>query len=136
MKLLILLLIPVLISCTDKGPVTQNDSLEGTWRLIEIYNGDGGSNSSWTPVENGYTYTFMKNGNFTSNRFEACTKGSYSISSNKLILVYGCNGFSTGVETPEGTFIENYDIKDGFLILSPTYLNCDEGCENKFEKSK
>ena len=120
------------VNCSNSS---NENSIIGTWQLIETYGSDGGSNPEWTTVENGYIYTFYINGNFTSNRFSECLEGNYTISENNLILDYGCTDFNTGIETPAGTFIEDYTFEGEYLILTPTYLTCIEGCSYKFKKT-
>lgn len=123
-----------LFSCNGTDTIEQENSIYGTWTLIEIYGSDGGSNPQWTSVTIVYTYTFNENGSFTSSRFSECTSGTYSIENDKLILNFGCEGFTTGIESPPGTFIEQMYFENGHLILKPTYLNCIEGCGWKFDK--
>lgn len=53
-----------------------------------------------------------------------------------LSLDYDCDNFTTGIESPQGTFIENFKIENGFILLSPTYMNCIERCEYKFQKTE
>jgi len=133
-----ILILSMLLSFTncnsDNGAKEQDNSIIGIWKLIETYGSDGGSNPLWTPVDNGYTYTFHENGSFTSDRFSECSEGNYSISGNTLTLDYGCDGFTAGIEIPEGIFVEKYIFKNENMILSPSYMNCDEGCEYKFKK--
>ena len=126
----------VLIACSnsENQEINKLNRIVGTWQLTEIGLGDGRSSSSGTVIENGYKYTFNENGTFSSNRFDQCSEGSYSVSSNHLILDYNCKDFSTGIENPPGTFIEIFAFSEGFMFLSPTYMNCDEGCYNKFKK--
>ena len=95
---------------------------------------DGGSNPQWTTVANGYTYTFSDDGTFSSTRFTECTTGTYEVSSNSITLDYGCAGFGTGIENPAGTFVENYSFESENIILTPSYMNCIEGCGYRFEK--
>ena len=136
MKKLIFILTTLisLSSCDRNDPITQENSIYGTWKLVEIYGSDGGSNPKWTSVTIVYTYTFNENGSFTSSRFSECTSGTYTIENDKLILNFGCEGFTTGIESPQGTFIEQMRFENGNLILKPTYLNCIEGCGWKFDK--
>ncbi|AUS07068.1 hypothetical protein [Pseudotamlana carrageenivorans] len=134
LTILILCIFLSLTSCSDDEAKSQENNFLGTWKLIETYGSDGGSNSQWTSVDNGYTYTFNNNGTFSSTRFTECTTGTYGVSSNSITLVYGCEGFDTGIENPAGTFVENYVFEDENIILTPTYMNCDEGCSYKFEK--
>lgn len=130
----VLFILFIACSSGENEETIQSNKIVGTWQLTEIGIGDGSSSSSGTFVKNGYKYTFKDNGTFSSNRFEQCSEGVYSVSSNQLILEYNCNDFSTGIENPPGTFIESFKISNGFMFLSPTYMNCDEGCYNKFEK--
>lgn len=120
--------------CSEEETTQQENAIYGTWKLIEIYQSDGDSNPQWTTVDSGYTYTFNKDGTFSSTRFTECTSGTYEVSSNSIILDYSCNGFDTGIESPPGTFIESYIFENNYLILTPSYLNCIEGCDYKFEK--
>jgi len=123
-----------LTSCSEKETNQQKNSIYGTWQLIEIYQSDGGSNPQWISVDIGYTYIFNNDGTFSSTRFTECTSGTYEISSDSITLDYSCVGFDTGVENPSGTFIESYIFENAYLILTPSYLNCIEGCDYKFEK--
>lgn len=139
MKNLILLfsLILSFSSCSQNEEEKINDnSIFGTWKLIEVYSSDGGSNPQWKPVVNGYTYTFNLDGTFTSNRFSECSIGKFELNNTTLTLKFDCIGFTTGIESPEGTFIENFIKNNNEIILKPTYLNCIEGCGNKFQKIK
>ncbi|MFH6772107.1 hypothetical protein [Gaetbulibacter aestuarii] len=61
-----------LFSCNKEDDLKQEQSIIGTWQLVEIYSSDGGP-GTWNPIENGYKYTFLSKGNFLSNRFEECT---------------------------------------------------------------
>ncbi|WP_066225057.1 hypothetical protein [Formosa haliotis] len=122
-------------SCSQNDEIIKkSNSIVGTWKLIETYESNGGNNPQWTTISDGYTYIFTKNGKFTSNRFSECTDGSYSITGINLTLDYSCNNFDTGIETPAGTFIEEYSFEGENIILTPTYLTCIEGCKFKFQK--
>ncbi|WP_445733741.1 hypothetical protein [Mariniflexile sp.] len=137
MKNLILIfnLIIVASSCSQNDENKQiGNSIYGTWKLIETYNGTGGGTSQWATIDNGYRYTFNTDNTFTSNRFSECSSGTYELTTSNLILTFDCDGFNTGIESPPGTFVENYAFGDSYLFLTPTYLNCDEGCSNKFDK--
>ncbi|WP_176328520.1 MULTISPECIES: lipocalin family protein [Arenibacter] len=134
----IILLFTIIISfssCSQNDENQKNEnSIYGTWKLVEIYGSDGGNSPQWNPVNNGYTYTFNSDNSFASNRFSECSTGMYELTSSNLTLKYNCDGFNTGIENPPGSFVENYVFESNHLILTPTYLNCDEGCSYKFEK--
>lgn len=122
-------------SCSkSEGNNQIENSIYGTWQLIATYGNDGGNSPQWNAVNNGYTYTFNTDRSFTSNRFTECSAGIYELTSSTLVLKYNCSGFNTGIENPPGTFVEIYAFENTELILTPSYLNCDEGCSNKFKK--
>ncbi|WP_445731196.1 hypothetical protein [Mariniflexile sp.] len=137
MKNLILLFSIILSfsSCSqnDEGKI-DNISIVGTWKLIEVYSSDGGSQPRWFSVDNGYTYTFESNGTFNSTRFSECQTGKFSFTSRQLILNYDCKDFTSGIESPAGTFVENFTKNNNEIILKPTYITCIEGCGYKFIK--
>lgn len=132
---IIIVIILSIIGCNKEDDNTEQEkSIVGNWQLIEIYSNPGAGSGNWNSVENGYTYSFSANGEFTSTRFSECSTGTYSIESNELSLDFDCDGFTTGIESPEGTFIEQLTFETKDLILKPTYLNCIEGCGWKFKK--
>lgn len=118
----------------DDDDSKQQNDIYGTWKLIKVYENPGAGSGSWNSVANGYTYTFFKNGEFSSTRFNECTTGTFLIELNKISLVFDCEGFTTGMEDPEGTFIEEFTFDSNNLILKPTYILCIEGCGWKFDK--
>lgn len=134
MKNLILIMIVLISSCSKNETIEQEDELKGTWKLIERYGSDAGNISQWHPVENGYTYTFNSNGTYSSTRFSECSTGDYTFTASTLTLAYDCENFNTGIENSPEAFIENYVFENRKIILTPTYLNCDEGCSYKFRK--
>lgn len=122
------------MGCSNDDARGSNRSLIGTWKLIEVYNNPGYGPGSWNSVENGYTYTFYTFGQFTSTRFSECSSGNYAVTSDEVALNFGCDGFTTGIESPAGTFIEQLTFESNTVIFNPTYLSCAEGCGWKFEK--
>lgn len=132
--ILSLLTIAIIGCSSDDEKIEAEQSIIGTWKLIEVYLDPGDGSGNWSSVENGYTYNFLANGQFTSTRFSECSTGNYVIDSNQLTLDFDCDGFTTGIEEPEGTFIENYTFESNTIILVPNYILCIEGCGWKFEK--
>lgn len=131
---LILSVLFLFTGCNEEEAKQQENSIYGTWKLIEIYQSDGGSNPQWTIADISYTYTFNNNGTFSSTRFAECASGTHKVTNKSITLNYSCNEFDTGIENPPGTFVENYIFEKNNLILTPSYLNCIEGCGYKFEK--
>lgn len=136
MRYLILILSTFILN-TGCSKDDSNRNLEnqvlGNWKLIEIF-GEDGVGGSWQPVENGYEYNFNSDNTFSSTRFEECMTGNFVVTDNLLRLTFDCDDFQTGFENDNNEIVEMIDFDDGNLILTPTYLNCDEGCDYKFEK--
>jgi len=126
-----LLFLGLFVNCTSTDNSPQENSIFGSWQLIEYFD-IYGTNPPWNPVDDGYLYTFNEDGTFYSNRFNECLEGVFSLNNNELTLEYGCEGFTTGMETPEGVFVEQITFENNTLILTPTYMNCDEGCGYRF----
>ena len=129
-----LIYLPILLFLTMSCSNSNDDdsskaSIIGKWKLIELYNSDGGSSPSWHTITNGYTIEFFSNGTFTSTKHIECTTGSYTISpTNEVNMTYNCVGFTN-------SYLEKVETNTSTqLILKPSYLNCDEGCSVKFEK--
>jgi len=138
MKNLILILTVILTTSCQ-----QNDSNElkeqtivGTWKLTESKVEGGSPNTDWTPVAYSYQIQFLEDGTFTSNKYDACEDGTYSISStdNTILISYACPDFSVQGVSDDGDFLERYSFKDGYLVFSPTYMSCDEGCAFRFKR--
>jgi|SRR5690606_10071730 len=119
---------------SDDNDIDYGEGLIGTWKLVEVYLSDGGSQSAWVSVKNGYVYTFKNNGTFTSSRFEECNRGKFEETEHILTLIFDCEEFTAGIEDPEGTFVENLKFENNHMILSPAYMSCVEGCSYKFKK--
>lgn len=120
-------------SCSDDDKSNINDEVIGKWKLIEAFGLDG-IGYGWTTVEDGYFYHFMPDQTFESDRFVECTTGNFYASGNQITLDYSCDGFGTGIESPAGVFVEKISFQGDYMILTPIYLDCDEGCDYKFEK--
>ena len=114
---------------------TSEFSLEGTWKLVAVFNDSGNGIGTWDSVDDGYSYTFFADGSFQSNRFTTCESGTYNLIDNELKLIYTCPGFNTQIGNTEDTFIENITLETNAIILVPTYLDCVEGCGWKFKKN-
>ena len=122
MKHLILIfgLVFTLSGCSgDDNDIDYGEGLIGTWKLVEVYLPDGGAQSAWVPVGNGYVYTFKNDGTFTSSRFQECNQGKFEETGSILTLIFECEEFTAGIESPEGTFVENLKFESNQMILSP-----------------
>ncbi len=124
--ILILSIFLSLTSCSDDEAKSQENSLLGTWKLIETYGSDGGSSPQWTTVNNGYSYSFNANNSLISNRFTC--NGNYQENSNSNVHIqFNCTDSQFDLSY-------NYVIENGYLILTPSSANCDEGCGEKYQK--
>lgn len=121
------------MGCARYGQEEQlTTDLKGTWQLIEEYN----AMMNWQKVskEDQYTYTFKSDSTFTSTKFSDCGYGTYRVVKDTLKLTFTCPNFQNPYGLPTNTLIEIMKIENGNLILSPKYLFCIEGCDEKFQK--
>lgn len=131
--ILILILNISLFGCAEESADAQNTTIYGTWQLVQSYVVNG-VNGNWEKVENGYQYEILSSNTFASNQFSECFEGTIVLKDSEITFDYECEGFTTGIETPAGSFTYQYSFDNGLLLLTPTYLTCDEGCGYKFEK--
>ncbi len=114
-------------SCSDDDNSKKIDnSIKGTWKLIEMggFNIHGGD--YWQTVENGHTYTFGEDNVLVSNRF-SCNNGTYFETSDGLTISFDCSNTQ---------FYATYNIsfENNKLILNPNPSYCDEGCAEKYQR--
>jgi hypothetical protein len=123
-----------MVSCNRSEKDTSENKIVGTWKLVE--NKDGGSpNPDWQPVAYSYTRTFNIDGTFSSTANVNCTKGTYTLTDNKLTLNFDCGTFPPIGDN--GTIVNNFMWDGNDFILTPTLLGqgCFEGCAFKFRKN-
>ena len=124
-------------ACTSPSDNPQdvgNSNLIGKWTLSEALISIGGP-PYWVDVENGETIAFFENGTFNSNRFKACTTGSFLTTQNRLLLKYGCSTLDPESENEEGSIIYDLELFPNHFILTPTSGPiCIEGCSYKYLK--
>ncbi|HTO34787.1 MAG: hypothetical protein RBR78_01180 [Flavobacteriaceae bacterium] len=111
--------------CSDDDKSKKIDnSIVGTWKLIEEYGSSGGA-GQWYPVENGYTYSFEENNILVSNRFSC--NGTYNETTDSLTINFDCS---------DSQFYLTYDVsfENNYLVLTPNPLYCDEGCAEKYQR--
>ncbi len=130
----IILVFPFISCSIENEEEKVENSLIGTWQLVQTFEYTQAGPGNWNDVEDGYTYKFSQNGEFYSTRFEECTSGVFSIDSNLLTMEYGCNEFATGIEDPEGVVVEDFIFVDGELFMNPAYQTSIEGFITKFKK--
>ena len=114
----------LLSGCSEDNEKQQENSIFGTWKLVETY-GSAGGQGQWTPVENGYTYTFGEDGILISDRFSC--EGTYIVDLNNITIDFDCQ---------ESQFHLTYGVsfENNNLILTPDPVNCDEGCAEKYQR--
>ena len=131
-RILIIASLLLFVGCTKNDD--DSNKLVGKWVLIETFNSDGGSPGGWYEVseEDSYFINLTEDLTFTSDKLIVCDNGNYTLTNNSFTLVYSCDNMTSG--NPPGTFKENYYFENSNLIVTPDYLNCDEGCLYKFKK--
>lgn len=130
-KITALIALVVLLSCSNSDKNESVLSINSKYKLTETYFSDGGSDTKWVKVDNGYAIEFYQNGTFKSMKPSApCENGKYSFSDkNILILKFTCNTTYTDFESTEP-----YTSDANEIIL--TSKLCDEACLEKFKKVK
>lgn len=132
-KLLILLSLMVFACSSDdndrerQNSVPQEDTLNGTWELIESYGSDGSNESQWSIVQEQfrYTYTFKNDNTVTRSSFEC--EGNYNNDPLDYIeIMFDC----TLIQFFDAYYFE-FDNHNLILIPEP---NCPEACALKFKK--
>lgn len=119
------------LGCEKEAKRLNTTELLGTWQLIEA---DSDLTDGKTPAMTEiYNITFNSDSTFTSGRYESCKKGTFSvIDDQRLLFKYDCPEKQNLLGN--GEQIEIFKFNDGYLYLTPTYLNCIEGCNSKFRK--
>ena len=131
MKTTLIFLMTLLLTtggCTkdEHKDTKQENSIYGTWKLVETSGSDGGSEPTWSSVDNGYTYTFKReSNNIISNRFNC--DGEFTLpSENTIEIKFNCdeNQFSMSY---------SYELNKGELLLTADLSICPEGCGEKYQ---
>ena len=119
-------MLAVLLSCSNSDKNESDLTINSKWKLTETYFSDGGSDTKWIKVDNGYIIELYQNGTFKSMKPGApCENGKYYISDkNILLLKYNCSTVYSDFETTEPYAAT--------IVLSSKL--CDEACLEKFEK--
>ena len=104
-------------------------NLVGTWKLSESYVSPGGE-TTWQPVEDDRSYTFTKEGTFTSNIYETCTEGEYTVDGDNLTLDYTCEELEE--EQRDVVNLAVHSLTEDTLILRG--IGCIEACLYKYKK--
>lgn len=122
------------ISCEREENSIKNTTIIGTWKLTQAKISDGGIDTKWRAVKNGYEYTFNTDSTFTSTEFSNCSTGRFTTSGRILALRYDCENFNTGHENAEGKQTRYFRIENKTLFLNPS--TCIEECTYKLKKVK
>lgn len=104
-------------------------NLVGTWKLSETYVSPGGE-TSWRAVEDGRSYTFTKEGIFTSDAYEGCTEGEYAVDGDNLIMEYTCEELEEGQREVWTQAV--HSLTEDTLVLRG--IGCIEACLYKYKK--
>jgi hypothetical protein len=128
----IAILLFFLIGCKEEVLEQDENSIYGTWKLIEVFSGPP-SGDGWNQIENGYTYEILSSGEFNSSKYDECSTGTFSVSDQTIFFNYDCENFNPcGANSTSCQ--ESFSFEGKFLVLKPDYLQCDEGCGYKFKK--
>jgi hypothetical protein len=126
----------ILFGCADtENNLTLNseNAILGNWKLDKAYISAGGPQYLVT-IQNGEEFKFSDDGTFTSTEYPACSIGNFSTESKELILKYGCDTFTTGIENADGNITYQVTFESEHMILTPTSVICIEGCSYIYKK--
>jgi hypothetical protein len=133
LKIIVLTILLLQLSCTknDTALDTLTNQIIGEWQISEALWWP----NPWTTVPDGYTYTFSRDGSFTSTRFTECGNGTYNIAGDELSLIFGCADFNVWFESPNNAFVYKIEFEDlTTATLTPIIPQCIEVCVNRFTK--
>ncbi|WP_335964361.1 lipocalin family protein [Galbibacter sp. PAP.153] len=138
LKLSVIIVYAILLkSCSDDddNATINGSSIHGTWQLTESYMDTGDGTGDWETAEGIYTYTFLKNGTFTSSQFSKCNTGTYVLNENQLTLNYACDTLDEPLKIADGKLVAKIKYNESILELTPIEPACVEGCGYRFEKT-
>lgn len=128
-----------LIACDNatNGPISADEYwIVGKWKQTEAFISAGGP-QYWVDVENGEEIEFFKNATFSSDRYNECHSGKFSIEGNKLLLEYPCLGFNPTSENEEGLITYEMELfPDSFILIPTSGPICIEGCSFRYQQEK
>jgi hypothetical protein len=135
MKKLVILLSLMVFACSsddnereNHNNVPQEDTLIGTWELIESYGSDGSNDSQWSVVQEQfrYTYTFRVDNSMRWDDNYDCDGVYENNTPDFLEINFDCTDSQF-----TGTYHMAFENHNLILIPEP---NCPEACALKFRK--
>jgi hypothetical protein len=136
LKIITFTILLIQLSCAknDTSLDTLTNQITGEWQLTTRLI-DSGNGPIWVDIDDGYTYTFDRNGSFTSTRFTDCDYGTYSVNGDELNLIFGCPDFTVWFESPNDAFVDRIEFENNTtVILYPINPFCIEQCATRFTK--
>lgn len=114
--------------CKKDTESIDSTTIEGTWKLVGQ---NLGLPDGYIKVKDGELFTLNNDSAFVKGTGK-CNEGEYSIFEGYISLDYSCENkesmLSGGVQK------WGYSFENGILRISPTFLNCDEGCIYEYKK--
>ncbi|TDS14691.1 hypothetical protein [Sphingobacterium paludis] len=125
----VIVLILMAFGCNKTDVPVNSNELTGKWKLVGQ---DWGLPDGYVEVKNGYELVFHVDGTFQKQKYNDCRNGNYRLTDSSIIFDYDCATKSTMLS--EGVQEEYYSLSNGLLQLTPSYLNCAEGCSDSYKK--
>lgn len=123
-KFIVLITVLLLIGCSAQDDSPENQSIIGTWKLVEEY-GSYGAAGSWKSVGDGHQIVISEE-NIIQSDLYSCG-GDYQLESdNQISIEFDCSEAKFSLDY-------NYKLEGDNLILS-VISGCDEGCAEKFKR--
>jgi hypothetical protein len=119
---LLLSILFFITGCSEEKTEQQNNSIYGTWQLIERF--DGGSPTPNQIVENGEIIVFSSDNSYSNNTYQC--DGNYNINNSIIEISVLC------ITTDLIKY--SFSIENNELKLTSFPSTCDEGCYDKYKR--
>jgi len=118
----LILVLTTLVSCTKNNDILKENSIIGTWQLVERF--DGGSPNPIQTIENGEIIVFNADFSYSNNSYDC--DGSFTVNNSFVYISMPC------VSVENLTY--SFSFENSNLLLTNVPSTCDEGCYDKYKK--
>ena len=119
----------VFLGSCKKDDSLPNNTLEGNWRLIEMYADPGDGSGDFRPVSSEKIITFKTDGTYSSNG-NVCEFSSLANEDTQGSYLAMDIGYKIICESEFSTELR-LEVREGYLIVS---FFCIEPCQQKFQR--
>ena len=119
MKTIILIFSLFILGCSKndtpkEDPNNIPQELIGKWKIVQVYETDGGSEPQWRDEDTGHSYDYWFKSNGTYVKFDGISNGVYIINSGNYITLTNVSSVTYLIES-----ISNDEILINYLNFEP-----------------